>query len=593
MTPRLVPIAGDRDRSTAPSDAGRRHPAAWLTRAWARGPAVAGLQAQGPLAHALGPTRRAVLGAALVLSAALLPMPSLAAADPALRQQALDTMRKATRFMTEKVAYQGGYVWSYLPDMSRRWGEIEATPTMVWIQPPGTATVGHVFLDAYNATGDESYYKAAEQVAGALIKGQHPAGGWNYVVDFAGEEALKKWYATVGANAWRLEEFQHYYGNATFDDAGTAESSQFLLRMYVAKKDPKYRPALDKTIRFVLDSQYPNGGWPQRFPFAEQASLHGKPDYTRYITFNDDVAAENIKFLIMVYQALGDRTVLDAVRRGMDIFTVTQQKAPQAGWALQYTPDLQPAGARSYEPKALVTHTTAANIGQLMDFYQLTGDPKYLAPIPAALDWLERVKLPADQVKNNRTHPTFIEIGTDRPLYVHRRGSNVVNGEYYVDYDLKNTITHYSSTRAVDLAGLRKRYEALKATPPAEAARNSPLKAEGIVGLPRYFSLRPIEVSDLNSDAASAAEKQSDAAKVKEVVGALNAEGWWPSELRAVSNPYVGPGNKTPEPGDFSQTRVGDRTDTSPYITDTPAIGISTGLFVQNMATLLGYVAKE
>ena len=37
-------------------------------------------------------------------------------------------MRRATTFMVERVATNGGYVWSYLPDMSRRWGEIEADP---------------------------------------------------------------------------------------------------------------------------------------------------------------------------------------------------------------------------------------------------------------------------------------------------------------------------------------------------------------------------------------------------------------------------------------------------------------------------------
>jgi len=35
-------------------------------------------------------------------------------------------MRRATEFMVSRVAVHGGYVWSYLPDMSRRWGEIEA-----------------------------------------------------------------------------------------------------------------------------------------------------------------------------------------------------------------------------------------------------------------------------------------------------------------------------------------------------------------------------------------------------------------------------------------------------------------------------------
>ena len=76
-------------------------------------------------------------------------------------------------------------------------------------------------------------------MAGALIWGQHPSGGWNYMVDFGGEGSLRHWYDTIGKNGWRLEEFHHYYGNATFDDAGTSEASQFLLRLYVEKRDPE------------------------------------------------------------------------------------------------------------------------------------------------------------------------------------------------------------------------------------------------------------------------------------------------------------------------------------------------------------------
>src|SRR4029453_1624334 len=136
------------------------------------------------------------------------------------RAAILATMKRATTFMVEKVAYKGGYVWSYLPDMSRRWGEMEGRPTMIWIQPPGTPSMGHLFLDAYHATGDDYYYRVAEQVASALTLAQHPSGGWNYIADFAGEASLKEWYATIGKNAWRLEEFQHYYGNATFDEPG-------------------------------------------------------------------------------------------------------------------------------------------------------------------------------------------------------------------------------------------------------------------------------------------------------------------------------------------------------------------------------------
>src|SRR5262245_3237400 len=66
--------------------------------------------------------------------------------------EVLAVMKRATTFMTDKIAYKGGYVWNYLPDLSRRWGEMEARETMIWIQPPGTATMGHLYLDAYHAT---------------------------------------------------------------------------------------------------------------------------------------------------------------------------------------------------------------------------------------------------------------------------------------------------------------------------------------------------------------------------------------------------------------------------------------------------------
>jgi len=389
------------------------------------------------------------------------------AAKPPDRAAILDTMKHATAFMMDKVSTNGGFVWTYLPDLSRRWGELEARDTQIWIQPPGTPTMGHLFLDAYHATKDEAYYQAAERVAGALIWAQHPSGGWHYMADYAGDRSIRNWYDTIGKNAWRLEEFQHYWGNATFDDAGTADSAKFLLRLYVEKRDPRYRPALDKTIQLILDSQYAIGGWPQRFPLQYEFAHHGSPDYTSYITFNDDVAGENIEFLVMCYQVLGgDARILDSIVRGMNAFLVMQQGQPQPGWALQYTLDLKPAGARTYEPKALVTHTTATNIGLLLKFYSLTGETKFLARISEAIDWLDGLTLPAGvSTRPGANHPTFVEIGTNKPLYVHREGSNVVNGRYYVDDNPAKTLAHYSSFRRIDIAGLRKQYAAAKATP--------------------------------------------------------------------------------------------------------------------------------
>jgi hypothetical protein len=432
--------------------------------------------------------------------------------------------------------------------------------------------MGHIFLDAYHATGDEYYYQAAEKTASALMRAQHHSGGWNYVHDFAGEKSLQEWYDTIGRNAWRLEEFQHNWGNATFDDAGTAESSKFLLRVYLEKRDAKFRPALDKAIQFVLDSQYPVGGWPQRYPLKNEFSHHGLPDYTSFITFNDDVAAENMDFLLMCYGALGDERLLEAVRRGMNAFLVMQGQPPQAGWALQYTLDLKPSGARTYEPKALVTHTTAANIDLLLKFYRLTGDTKFLVTVPEAIEWLESVKSPPGIAPEGRTHPTFVELGTNRPLYVHREGTNVFNGRYYVDADPTDTIGHYSSFRNIDLAGLRRRYEEARALSPAALAKESPL-APGAAKkpLPSFFA----------ADAAGGASITADT-----VISSLSADGYWPASLEMNSNPYRGDGPATKVPGNFSTTMVGDSTDTSPF-RDEKLRGVSTTAYIRNMGVLI------
>ena len=508
--------------------------------------------------------------------AALIVLFSAAAhtAETASTARVLQTMKRATQFMVHKVSRSGGYVWSYLPDFSRRWGEMEARPSMIWIQPPGTSSMGHLFLDAYHATSDEFYYAAAEAAAAALVRGQLPSGGWNYVVDFAGPESLREWYATVGRNGWRLEEFQHYSDNGTFDDQVTSEAAKFLLRLYVEKHDGRYRPALDRAIAFVLASQYEAGGWPQRYPTKSA----GSPVYSAYLTFNDEVTAENIDFLILCYQVLGDARLVEPIRRGMDFFRATQQAAPQAGWALQYTLDLKPAGARTYEPKALVTDQSARNIGHLIRFYRLTGEAKFLAGIPAALTWLESTRAPPEWNVRKGTHPTFVELGTNRPLFVHRTGSNVVNGRYYVDYDHQATLAHYSAFRPIDVAALHAHYERARALSPAEAVKDSPLVARQASGFPRYFTA-PATLTPLEAQG-----------RLRDVLESLNAAGYWPAPLTYTSHPYRGDGARTVAPGDFRSTYVGDESDTSPFPDPTPQLGISTAAYIENMNVLIAVI---
>ena len=241
--------------------------------------------------------------------------------------------------MIDHVAVHGGYVWSYLPDLSRRWGEIEARPSMVWVQPPGTATMGHLFLDAYHATGDPFYYRAAAAAADALIRGQHRSGGWNYLIDFAGpadaQTGTRQSAATPGG--WRNSSIIPTMRPSTMPARPNRCSCCCACTWSGTRRN--IAPPLERAIQFVLRSQYPIGGWPQRWPHDDRW-----PAYGDYITFNDDVAAENIRFLLMVYRSLGDARVRDPIVRAMNVFLVTQQGQPQPGWGLQYTLDLQPAG---------------------------------------------------------------------------------------------------------------------------------------------------------------------------------------------------------------------------------------------------------
>ena len=244
----------------------------------------------------------------------------------------------------------------------------------------------------------------------------------------------------------------------------------------------------------------------------------------------------------MAYQALGDQRLLDPIIRGMNAFLVTQQGPPQAGWALQYTPDLKPSGARTYEPNALVTHTTARNIELLIMFYRLTGETKFLARISEALDWLKSVELPAGVAPEGRTHPTFIEIGTNKALYVHREGSNVVNGRYYVDYNPKNTIGHYSAFRRVDLPALRKQY---KRRGPSHPRR-----------LRRSRRSRPAQ-APVRLHATSRCRVAPGTTSVSKVIGDLNAGGFWSAPLGTRVIPIEGTAHRKSPPATFLRLTSG------------------------------------
>lgn len=506
------------------------------------------------------------------------------AQNASLSRQAEQAMFKATKFMADSVSTHGGYVWYYLPDLSRRWGEMEAYKTMIWVQDGGTVSVGHMLLDAYDVTGNEYFYQQAEKAGAAMIWGQNYEGGWNYLIDFAGDRSLKKWYATIGKNGWCLEEFQHYYGNSTYDDDVSSDAARLLLRLYLEKLDPTYKPALDKAINFILKSQYPNGGWPQRYPLKHDFNKAGHPDYSSFYTFNDDVIWENVLFLIQCYETLGEQRFLDPIYKGMNFYLLVQGK--NGAWGQQYNMNMQVAGARTYEPAAYLPRTTFTNCLLLLKFYQYTGNRKYLAHIPEAIKWLEKVKLPARMTQNGKyTHPLFVNPVTDKPVFVHRKGSNVTYGYYYTDTTDSKLLSHMPGKGSLNMQYLKDEYARISALPPQQATQQSPLLPGEFTeaGTPQtYYHLSRVERAKNDYPATES--------MVRSVINALDSQNRWLVKHAMISNPYSGDGQRRDKTDTYASTHVGDSTDTSPYRDTSDQEYISTSAYIRNMQVLINYL---
>src|SRR5690349_19033437 len=227
-------------------------------------------------------------------------------ADDALARDARAAMEKATVFM-RSIATEGGYLWRYSTDLKERAGENVATPTQIWIQPPGTPSMGMAFLRAHEATGDASYLDAAKAAADALGVGQLESGGWDYLIDFD-PKLSRNWYRRSDVGKITPAEAAKRKNISTYDDDNTQSAIQLLLAVSDASKganeprDVRIREARDYALKKLLAAQRPNGGWPQRwngvpvsaaeypvqpakFP-KDYPREHPKTNYMGYYTLN-------------------------------------------------------------------------------------------------------------------------------------------------------------------------------------------------------------------------------------------------------------------------------------------------------------------
>lgn len=355
--------------------------------------------------------------------------PAASAAAEAARQ----ALGRATDYLAS-ISTEGGYLWHYTPDLSQRAGENVATRTQVWVQPPGTPAVGQAFLRAYAATGDGRHLAAARAAGQALVRGQLESGGWDYLIEYDPAKRTEYAYRVDGGAVGRRKN------QTTFDDNNTQSALRFLMALVdvVAQApaepgDARLREALDYGLKKMLEAQYPVGAWPQRwegrprdaskFPVLKASfpedyeHQQPKSSYYGHYTLNDNTHKDATLTLFEAHRRTGRPEYLAAARRAADFLLLAQLPEPQPIWAQQYDARMQPAWARAFEPPSVTASESADVLLLLVQVYRITGDAKYLQPLPAAIAWYRRSELAPG------VWPRLTELKTGRPLYGDRDGA--------------------------------------------------------------------------------------------------------------------------------------------------------------------------
>lgn len=274
----------------------------------------------------------------------------------------------------------------------------------------------------------------AAALAASVISYQTPSGGWPKNTDFSKppSDSLRK----------KLQESR---GVATIDNFGTTRPMQFLARVVSAAPDaPASETARDAFLRgldYLLEAQYPNGGWPQFYPVPK--------GYYGHITYNDHAMVNVLTVLRDVQNARPPYDFIDeprrdrarnALERGIDCILRTQVRDSEGRltvWCAQHDKEtLAPAPARAFEPVSL-SGSESARIVQFLTTIP-SPSPALVAAVEGAVAWFQKVKITglryetftaADGQPDRRVVPDpsapdlwarFYELGTDRPIFIGR-----------------------------------------------------------------------------------------------------------------------------------------------------------------------------
>ncbi|MBL67359.1 MAG: hypothetical protein CMO74_02725 [Verrucomicrobiales bacterium] len=376
---------------------------------------------------------------------------------------------KGAKFM-RSISAGGGYLWRYSTDLKLMAGEGKGSKTMIWIQPPGTPSMGEAFLKAFEASGEKYLLDCALAVGDALAMSQLESGGWDYRFDF---DAKERWYRQVDRGKLTITETTRRRNVTTFDDDNSQSALRFLMALGGHCRDAndarqrRVLHALSYGLQKLLAAQYPNGAWPQRydgkavdpqrFPVTKAkypekwSRKYEGLDYRSHYTFNDNSIRDCILTALEAHRRYGEGRpeFLAAVVRGADFLLLAQMPEPQPVWAQQYNAKMEPAWARKFEPASVTGGESVGVCRTLIDMYLELGEDKYLRAVEPAVKWFKKSKV------GQGTWARFYELKTNKPLYFTKDYKLV-----YTDDDLP---THYGFKSSFGVASMIRHYEKVKA----------------------------------------------------------------------------------------------------------------------------------
>lgn len=269
------------------------------------------------------------------------------------------------------------------------------------------------------------------RVADILVSFQTPSGGWSKRTDMG--SAPRQAGEAFGVELSYIP---------TFDNSATTTQLRILAQAYQANRDSAYLRAFLKGLNYILEAQYPNGGWPQSFP------LRG--GYHDYITYNDEVMENNLSLLHEVYKGKSPYDFIpdslrkkagESLQRGLELVVASQVvvNGQPTLWGGQHDPHtLEPRKARAYEMVALATAESVSLLDFMMDLEQPSEDLQNA--IHSAMTWYRNNQI-LGHVWNTDTYQLetdadapplwsrFAEIGSNRPIFGDRDHSVHYNVE--------------------------------------------------------------------------------------------------------------------------------------------------------------------